>query len=210
MRKFNATQQLILDAAKEVYKKIGYRGSTFQMLVDRSGISRSLINYYFPKKQDVLVAFLGRHLDLVVDTVSERYPHDSIMTYMLSISLYNDSLLKTESTRKFQADVLYRTDRDTGPYLNYDFLFREIIKEYNIDINEKDLYLKEVAIFGAMAEILTNYIKGRLEITFEKMCDTLASNALSLLKIPYFIINEKQSLLWEEFAKFSENDFDLF
>ena len=25
MRKFNATQQLIIDSAKDVYKKIGYR-----------------------------------------------------------------------------------------------------------------------------------------------------------------------------------------
>lgn len=210
MRKFNATQQLIIDSAKDVYKKIGYRGSTFQMIVDKSGVSRSLINYYFPKKQDVLVAFLGSYLDNIVDTVSERYPDDSILVYMLSIALYNKNMLKDESARKFNNDVIYRTDKDAGPYLNYDALFKDIVKEYNIDITEKDLYLKEIAIFGAMTEISINYVKGRIDMTFEKMCETITSNALSLLKVPYFIINGKLDRLWPEFEKFSDKEFVLF
>lgn len=212
MKKINKTQEEILDAAKYIYQKVGYRGSTFQMLVDRSGISRSLINYYFPKKQDVLVTLLGNHLDRITDYVSDNCEGDSIMTYMLSLVIYNYSTQKDEQTLAFHTDVLFRTDRKTSPYKNYDILYQEIIKEYNIDITEEDFYLKEIAIFGAMSELMSNYMKNNLTIDFKKLNEQIIINTLSLLKIPFFVINSKLDKLWEEYDKINSQgvEFNLF
>ena len=212
MKKMTKTQEEILDAAKYIYQKIGYRGSTFQMLVDRSGISRSLINYYFPKKQDVLVTFLGNHLDKITEYVTEQYCGDSIMIYMLSTTLYNQSMIKDERTHNFQMDVLFRTDKENGPYKNYDLLYKNIVLEYNVDITEDELYLKEIAIFGANAELLLTYLRTSFEISFKTCVEQTIINTLLLLKIPYFIINTKLNEFWKEYDKITSQDieFNLF
>ncbi len=210
MKKLNKTEEKILDTAKYIYKKLGYTSSSFQMIVERSGISRSLINYYYPKKQDVLVTILGRHLDTMIEYVEAQKDYNAILVYMLSTALYTKSMFVTEETRRFHMDVILRTDRKVGPYKNYDKLYRDIVTQYNVDMSEDELYLKEIAIFGAKSELFANYEKGSIPYPLHEVHKMVMINTLTLLKIPYIVINENIKIFEEEYKELSKKEFLLF
>ncbi|MFA0815345.1 MAG: TetR/AcrR family transcriptional regulator [Anaerofustis sp.] len=210
MKKMNKTQQKILKAAKEVYYEVGYSGSTFQMIAERSDTSRSLINYYYPKKQDILVCLLGNFLDSIHDYVRQLNRYDSLMTFMLTYTIYTMSMFVSEQTRNFNLDVLHRSDRDLGPYKNYTALYVDIVKEFNINLSEEDLLYKEIAIFGASTELLINYYNNNISVSEEKLLELLLREICHLLLLSSFTINNAIANLWNEYRSLECPIFPLF
>lgn len=58
-------QRQILDAAFEEFASQGFRGATIKRIAQRAGLaSQALIYWYFPKKEALFQAVLGRHLPI--------------------------------------------------------------------------------------------------------------------------------------------------
>jgi AcrR family transcriptional regulator len=53
-----STREAILDAARTLFATHGLRGTTVRAIAERSGLSNTLLYYYFPKKNDLLDALL--------------------------------------------------------------------------------------------------------------------------------------------------------
>ena len=57
------TVEAILDAAAHVFERHGYAAGTTNRIAERAGISIGSLYQYYPNKDAVLVALVGRHLD---------------------------------------------------------------------------------------------------------------------------------------------------
>ena len=55
-------QELILDAALEVFSVYGFRGSTVDQIARKCGLSKPNLLYYFRRKEDIYIAVLERTL----------------------------------------------------------------------------------------------------------------------------------------------------
>ena len=55
-------EELILDAALQVFAAHGFRGSTVDQIAARCGMSKPNLLYYFRRKQDIYIAVLERTL----------------------------------------------------------------------------------------------------------------------------------------------------
>src|SRR5215212_9223618 len=55
-------EQLILDAALEVFSAYGFRGSTVDQIASKCGLSKPNLLYYFRRKEDIYVALLEHTL----------------------------------------------------------------------------------------------------------------------------------------------------
>jgi TetR/AcrR family transcriptional regulator len=74
-------EQIILDAALEVFSAFGYRGTTVDQIAARCGLSKPNLLYYFRRKEDIYRAVLERtlshwleplrRLDATADPISE-------------------------------------------------------------------------------------------------------------------------------------------
>lgn len=53
-------QDIILEAALEVFSQHGYRGSTIDQIAEAAGMSKPNLLYYFPGKQDIHKALITR------------------------------------------------------------------------------------------------------------------------------------------------------
>jgi TetR/AcrR family transcriptional regulator len=56
-------EELILDAALEVFAAYGFRGSTVDQIAVKCGMSKPNLLYYFRRKEDIYTAVLERTLD---------------------------------------------------------------------------------------------------------------------------------------------------
>ena len=53
----------LLDAAREVVMRFGYRKTTLEDIADQAGVSRATLYYYFPGKDEVFRALIVREID---------------------------------------------------------------------------------------------------------------------------------------------------
>jgi len=61
------SRERILAAALDVFAEKGYHNATISEITARAGVSRGLITYYFPGKQQLVHELLGRYLDGVAE-----------------------------------------------------------------------------------------------------------------------------------------------
>ncbi len=64
----------ILEAALDVFSAHGYRGATLDQIADGAGLSKPNLLYYFPSKEAVHAALLGRLLSTWLDPLRDLDP----------------------------------------------------------------------------------------------------------------------------------------
>jgi len=74
------TRTAILDAAQDLIQRMGANAMSYQNISDAVGIRKASIHYYFPTKEDLLEAVLGRYntyfLRLVDDIIRSKEKAD--------------------------------------------------------------------------------------------------------------------------------------
>jgi AcrR family transcriptional regulator len=68
------TDQRILDVALDLFAERGYEKTSLRDIADSLGVTKAALNYYFPRKEDILVA-LHLRLHVLSDRMLERLVH---------------------------------------------------------------------------------------------------------------------------------------
>jgi TetR/AcrR family transcriptional regulator len=67
-------QELILEAALDVFSQYGFRGSTIDQIAEAAGMSKPNLLYYFKSKEDIHAPILARILDTWLQPLRELNP----------------------------------------------------------------------------------------------------------------------------------------
>lgn len=70
------TRDVVLDAAQELMLSDGYARVSYRNVAAAAGVAPALIQYYFPRLDDLFVALLRRGTDLAVEQVREARASD--------------------------------------------------------------------------------------------------------------------------------------
>ena len=81
-----AKREAILEAGLDVFSEAGFRGATLDRIAQASGLSKPNMLYYYPSKDAIYEALLGRLLDTWLDPLKAIDPDGDplieIMTYV--------------------------------------------------------------------------------------------------------------------------------
>lgn len=114
-------EELILDAALEVFSVYGFRGSTVDQIANKCGLSKPNLLYYFRRKEDIYKAVLERTLDTWLEPLramdASGEPIAEITAYVMAkLALAQQ---KPEASRLFVNEILHGApaigDFLTGP-----------------------------------------------------------------------------------------------
>lgn len=117
-------EELILDAALEVFSVYGFRGSTVDQIAAKCGLSKPNLLYYFRRKEDIYKAVLERTLDTWLEPLramdADGEPIAEITAYVTAkLTLAKQ---KPEASRLFVNEILHGApaigDFLTGPLKN--------------------------------------------------------------------------------------------
>jgi TetR/AcrR family transcriptional regulator len=64
-------QEVILEAALDVFSQFGFRGSTIDQIAEAAGMSKPNLLYYFKSKEDIHAPLLARILDIWLEPLRE-------------------------------------------------------------------------------------------------------------------------------------------
>lgn len=102
-------EELILDAALEVFSTYGFRGSTVDQIANRCGLSKPNLLYYFRRKEDIYTAVLERTLAGWLEPLRALDPRGDAIE---QLSRYISAKLalaraKPEASRLFANEILH-------------------------------------------------------------------------------------------------------
>lgn len=184
----NDSKTSIRNTAFKLLMECGVERTSFTLIADESGFGRSLVHYYYPKKDDLIFEFLER-LFSAITVVAKRIPQFDEPQYNLvrNGQVYFAFLLKDAGMRRFFLDLLSNravTNR---------------IIQMNGDWSLPQLGLPtEGDLFCLRAHIMAN--GGLFEFVYEQLsagADALDPGKLSALSLGTFLALHENSA-WHE------------
>jgi AcrR family transcriptional regulator len=125
------TEGRIMEAAREVFIRHGFDGTTMQQIADEAGMNKSLLHYYFRNKEKLFETVFAYAFRQFVPQIQDIMVSQASITDKIEriISEYMDLLLKNEILPAFilheinrDPDRLYKIMQETG--LNPDMFMK--------------------------------------------------------------------------------------
>ena len=135
------TEELILDAAKDVFQHKGMAGARMQEIADKAGINKAMLHYYYRSKQKLFEAVFKSAINLMAPKVveiinTEDHLFDKIRNftdkYITFISKHNYIPLFIINELRRNPEIL-KTSLD----YNFDTSVREKLNLQIIDLIDK-------------------------------------------------------------------------
>ena len=157
MDKNTATRATILTEAKKIFQNKGYRNTSMQDIADASGISKSLLKYYFPRKEMFADVIMHDYMESIRDYVKQidEVKNDAVTAYVLTMLIYYGNIYSNEAIRRFNSEaLLVYKGSDVGNGKNMDEIYREIINQCNLRLTEELFKIRKIQIIGAQVYLL--------------------------------------------------------
>lgn len=193
----------------------GYEATTYQAIAKEAGVSRMVVQYYYPHKLAFAVEFLEDLLAacaevLRIDGYSQAARLSSAETYEMAC-LYYGSLFSTEGMRSFLFDIL--KDRE---------LADELMSRHIAWVSDKvgpavarggDLSQEQIFAIGGFYEVMYWALRDGREFDHEQMSFSLVNAFVSpqaqigsaekaeLLSLPYSELIDQVGLLFRSFDR---------
>lgn len=152
----------ILDAAKELFAKNGFRDTTIRMISQKAKVNGASVNYYFRSKAALYEAIfneafekLGKPAAGIVSTVVDQKTWevavDSWVGFMLNLFLKDDpeiSLIRLLVARERTMPTQYCTDLFNEFFNPVVAAFRKLVKMAMPEASEEDVQCVYVSFLG--------------------------------------------------------------
>ena len=103
----NTAKQDISRAAHALFLSEGYAKTGYQLIADRLGMDRGLVQYHFPRKEILAVDLLRRVIDLSEDHIRDNRLADRVpLAYRMVLAQLTYAFLGDARVRAFTIDVL--------------------------------------------------------------------------------------------------------
>lgn len=99
---------IIESAAFRLFRETGYKLTSYTMIAEEAGVGRPLVQYYFPKKDDLAISFILRTMDSIRDLMHSagKPSHLSQGSVAQLGQVYYTFLLSSEEMRRLALDLL--------------------------------------------------------------------------------------------------------
>lgn len=200
--------QAILKVAKECFLEKGYREVTFREIASRAEVTSGLIPYYFASKEKLAGIVCTHLMDELAGQINGTDFGSLGSGEKFYVNLFLEWKLIDESPE--YARFYYSFNENTlgmfwGNGIAYKQMVQDIIDEYQLDVEESQNEIYQIANRGATRELLLQRYYHRSNITREDLMDITNSNYFYNLGLSdehiYRIIENSKDFLYRNFPE---------
>jgi len=165
------TEEKILEAAKKIFHRKGYKGARMQEIADEAAINKALLHYYFRSKEKLFEAVFEDAFSGIMHMTSAVFLSDKPLIEKIQAFLTSYINIITENSyipwfiingiyeRPEQIKAIFDKQHINPPQL-IEVLKSQIQSEYNSDINPIQIWLNvlSLSIFPVIAKPLLREI----------------------------------------------------
>lgn len=175
----------ILKSSFTLFKQKGYNNTTTREIALASEIKKGLLHYYYNQKEDIIIEMYDSILTSLNNFVDRECSVDiKGCTYYAVLNVLYFRLM---SSKTYLADLLseimlLHNLTQIKIEKSVKSCFR-IIKKYNLQFTEYQLFLATIVATGAEAELLSNIKSRNIKMTYDKLATTVNKLLFTMLKI---------------------------
>ena len=87
-----ARREEILDAAMKVFAERGFRGASFDLVAERSGLTRQGVLHYFPSKKKLMVAVLKHREEMHREHLADRPADEDLPSQIAEVLAFDHTI----------------------------------------------------------------------------------------------------------------------
>lgn len=184
----------IIDAAVKVIAENGYHNSQVSKIAKEAGVADGTIYLYFKNKEDILISLFEEKMGYFVEFIEEKIKHaDSheeklyilINMHLAQLEKDHDLALVTQlELRQSNISIRLKVNEVLKNYLGLiDSIIEQGKKEGMFD-TEIDTRMMRQVIFGAIDEVVTNWVMKEHRYELTPLAGSLHKFLLKGLQIP--------------------------
>jgi AcrR family transcriptional regulator len=182
------TKDKVLSVAAKLFMESGYNKTTTRQIAARAGISRGNLQYYFNKKEDLLLYLFKDLSDSIRDSLSSLSWLDFANAAPL-LKYAADERLFLETLN--QSDGLFRvfTEAANIEKLRSEYTkisqaaFLEVIGPFRKNFSQKRIKIAGLIAKSSEMELLNRYYRKRIDLSIQEIGSWLIDSMLLLLGV---------------------------
>ena len=181
------TKAYITRAAFELFMQKGYNKTTYKDIAEDSSNDRTLIQYYFPKKNLLIIDFLDKLLKLTENYILEKSLNsdNNYVNFYIIGQIHFSFLLKDEEMKILMLDIVSdRSITEEIIRLNENWVFSHMHAEQK---SKKDLSDNIVMVMGGAYELVYRYLTESNNIHIPYLLEKIMINFMTGLGYEYSI-----------------------
>ncbi|WKY44701.1 TetR/AcrR family transcriptional regulator [Eubacteriaceae bacterium ES2] len=183
-----ATRELIIQGCEELFYEKGYKETKFSSISGKTGKPKSLINYYFPVKADLVKELVKRLIEQIADLVDEHVEDDAIIKQLVFNHVFYQVINRDQQTGTFIAEVISRDERVLKLGDLFELFYYPLVETEGLD--EAHIFGRKVFIYGCALELLKNYFMGIDRMDWQAIIVEINRLNLIMIGIPTVDINK--------------------
>jgi AcrR family transcriptional regulator len=206
-------EEALYQAAKEQFRKWGYKKTTMEKIAGRAGISGGLISYYY-KKTDFIERLFQEFLDRINAAISRDAGASLDNTYQRYILLgkIESTIIyhKSPESLKFFREI---ADNDLFPqsmHTTFRGLLKTALNEFGRKVNPEQFHLFCEVEFAAKVKINTDIHNGKIFIGETTVYDFFSGLVMRLAGIPENVISKNIAQANKLYDRVDYSGIDLF
>ena len=186
------TQQRILKTSKELFYNKGFSNTTVKEICNQSNVKLGTFTYYYSTKEALISDIYAEYLAKIYSCISyvENRKMNSLEKNTIASFVYYQILFNDDNNVKFHYDVLTKLSIFIVLGKNLRRFYSNFVREFNLDIDEKEITRIFSADFGIRREFILQFIENNLFDSSLDLTITIYTMMGRLLKIDEKIIKE--------------------
>ncbi|MDK2937807.1 MAG: hypothetical protein PWP62_2815 [Eubacteriaceae bacterium] len=177
-----STRDVIIQGCEELFYEKGYKETKFSLLSEKTGKPKSLINYYFPVKADLVKELVNRLMEQIADLIDEHVEDNPIIKQLVFNHVFYQVANRDQQTGTFIAEVLSRDERVLKLGDFFELFYYPLVETEGLD--EAHNFGRKVFIYGCALELLKNYFMGIDRMNWQEIIVEINRLNLIMIGIP--------------------------
>lgn len=179
------TKQSIFTVAKKIFYEIGYTKATVKEICEKANVKLGTFTYYYATKDELIN---GVYADLLMNSYIFVNKHsekklNSLEKNALATIIYYKTIFRDQKTVRFHHEVILNKSVYDYMFQNTPRIYRQFVKDLNLDIDEEELKRLSSADSGIRRELGLQCIEKKLKLSSTELATTIISYMGRLFRI---------------------------
>ncbi|KRK89585.1 TetR/AcrR family transcriptional regulator [Lentilactobacillus sunkii] len=204
MKKTKDNQNLrveILSATENLFIQHGYSAVTYSQIAKEVGISKSLLQYYFPKKSLLLEQIMYANFNQWIASIPVEETYAKLATFLM---MFFKFISQNPQIHKFIIEIIENNEL-FDIFINY---FQKWLTKHDL-LTGNQSKIRSALLFALSGGLQLYRFKDNLKLPINRITSTIMTSFLSMLDVPASLIKNTLTIATDTFDQLSSTTWEF-
>lgn len=191
----------ILKSTENLFVKNGYNAVTYSQIAKEVGISKSLLQYYFPKKTLLLEQIMYANFNQWIASIPVEDTYAKLATFLM---MFFKFISQNPQIHKFIIEIIENNEL-FDIFINY---FQKWLTDQNL-LSGNQSKIRSALLFALSGGLQLYRFKDNLKLPVDNITSTIMTSFLSMLDVPAELVKKTLQTATATFDQLSQMSWEF-